>query len=234
MTVPTPTQPDAILWLTNLNALVCGLFLLVSFGLVAIRQTQACVRLFILLSVLLGGSALLLSEIYTTWHLVVVGVVDICTKAVIIPWLLRRALHDEVYTRREVTQVLNIPTALLLALGLAILGYLLAQPLLAVGGPSAGAVNLPIGLAGVLIGGLTAAVRREAVPLFLGLLAMENSAFLAGIGVAPEMPLIAEVSIAVDVLILVMVVSVLTRAVHEHIGTTEVGALTTLREGPGR
>jgi hydrogenase-4 component E len=221
---------NTVAWLQSLNALTGGLFLLVTFGLVAVRQVQGCVRLFITLSVLLATSAFLLSAIYGTWHLVVVGVVDIGTKAIAIPWLLRRALRDEVYTRREVTQVLNIPTALLLALALAITAYLLSKPLVAVGdGPAVG-VNLPIGLAGLLIGGLTAAVRREAVPLFLGLLAMENSAFFAGIGVAPEMPLIAEVSIAFDVLILVFMVSVLTRTVHERIGTTEVGALTMLRE----
>lgn len=224
------TNTDAITWLQNLNALVGGLFLLVSFGLVAIRQTQGCVRLFIALSVLLGASAFLLSEIYSTWHLVVMGAVDIGTKAIVIPLLLRRALPEEVYTRREVTQVLNIPTALLIALALAITGYILSKPLLAVPHGAAASVNLPIGFAGLLVGGLTAAVRREAVPLFLGLLAMENSAFLAGIGIAPEMPLIAEVSIAFDVLILVFAVSVLTRTVHEHIGTTEVGALTTLKE----
>jgi hydrogenase-4 component E len=223
-----------VIWLQNLNALTGGLFLLVTFGLVAIRQTQGCVRLFIALSVLLGVSAFFLSAIYHNWHLIVIGVVDIVTKAIIIPWLLRRTLHDEVYTRREVTQVLNIPTALLMALALAITAYLLSSPLIAVGGGAAIGTNLPIGLAGLLIGGLTAAVRREAVPLFLGLLAMENSAFFAGIGVAPEMPLIAEVSIAFDVLILVFVVSVLTRTVHEHIGTTEVGALTVLKEEPTR
>ena len=44
------------------------------------------------------------------------------------------------------------------------------------------------------------------------------------------MPLIAEVSIAFDVVILVFIVSVLTYAVHKHIGTTEVGALTVLKE----
>ena len=63
----------------------------------------------------------------TSWSM---GVVDIGTKAIVIPWLLRRALPEEVYTRREVTQVLNIPTALLLALALAITGYLLSKPLL--------------------------------------------------------------------------------------------------------
>jgi len=225
-------QSNAIVWLGNLNALTGGLFLLAAFGLVATRQIQGCVRLFIASSVLLATSALLLSVIYGEWHLVVVSAVDIATKAIIIPWLLRRSLHEEVYTRREVTQVLNIPTALLLALALAIAAYLFARQLIVPGNAAAVGVNLPIGMASLLIGALTATVRREAVPLFLGLLAMENAAFFAGIGVAPEMPLVAEVSIAFDVLILVFVVSVLTRAVHEHIGTTEVGALTVLREKP--
>jgi len=217
-------------WLQNLNALAGGLFLLVTFGLVATRQIQGCVRLFMALSVLLATSALLLSAVYHTWHLVVVAGVDIGTKAVAIPWLLRRALRDEAYARREVTQVLNIPSALLAALALAIAAYVLSRPLIAADGGPAIDTNLPIGFAGLLIGGLTAAVRREAVPLFLGLLAMENSAFFAGIAVAPEMPVIAEVSIAFDVLILVFVVGILTRAVQEHIGTTEVGELTTLVE----
>jgi hydrogenase-4 component E len=224
------TDPNIIAWLQNLNALVGGLFLLATFGLVAMRQVDACLRLFVALSIFLAASAFLLSALFQNWHLTVVGVVDILTKAIMVPWLLRRSLRDEVYTRREITQVLNIPTSLLIALGLTIVAYLLSTPLLAIGDGLTIGLNLPIGLAGLLIGGLTAAVRREAVPLFLGLLAMENSAFFAGIGIAPEMPLIAEVSIAFDVVILVFIVSVLTYAVHEHIGTTEVGALTALKE----
>jgi len=223
-------HPDAINWLQNLNALTGGLFLLTTFGLVAMRQVNACLRLFIAHSVFLSVSAFLLSGIYHTWHLVVIGVVDMVTKAIVIPWLLRRALRDEVYTRREITQALNIPTSLLAALGLTVVAYILSTPLLAVGDGLTLGLNLPIGLAGLLIGGLTAAVRREAVPLLLGLLAMENSAFFAGIGVAPEMPVIAEVSIAFDVVILVFIVGVLTQAVQEHIGTTEVGELTMLKE----
>ncbi|HEY7317414.1 MAG TPA: hypothetical protein VIE89_07550 [Candidatus Binatia bacterium] len=228
------TDPTAIHWLENLNALAGGLFLLATFGLVAVRQVQGCLRLFIAQSVFLAASALLLGGVYRTWDLAVVCAVDIGTKAILIPRLLRRALRDEVFTRREITQALNIPTALLIALALAIAAYLLSMPLVAVGDGRTVGLNLPIGLAGLLIGGLTAAVRREALPLFLGLLAMENSAFFAGISIAPEMPLIAEVSIAFDVLILVFVVGVLTRAVHEHIGTTEVGALTVLKEEPTR
>ncbi len=224
----------AAVWLQNLDALVGGLFLLCAFGLVATRQIHGCLRLFVALSLLLASSAFLLSAAYHTWHLAVVGIVDVATKAVAIPWLLRRALQQDVYARREVTQVLNIPTALLLALALAVAAYVFVMPLVGPGKGAPVAVNLPIGLAGLLIGAFTTTVRREAVPLFLGLLAMENSAFFAGIGIAPEMPLIAEVAIAFDVLILVFVVGVLTHAVQEHIGTTEVGTLTVLREESAR
>jgi len=187
-------------------------------------------RLFVVQSLMLVMSAFLLSGLQHSWHTFAVGVLDLITKPIILPWLLRRTLRGEVYTRREITQVLNIPTSLLSALALTVLAYQASVPLLRVGDGELIGLNLSIGLAGLLVGGLTAVVRREAVPLFLGLVAMENSAFFAGIAIAPELPLIAEVSIAFDVLILVFVVGVLTRAVHEHIGTTEVGALATLKE----
>ena len=160
-------DPNIVTWLQNLNALVGGLFLLAAFGLVAMRQVDACLRLFVALSVFLAASAFLLSALFQNWHLTVVGIVDLLTKAIMVPWLLRRSLRDEVYTRREITQVLNIPTSLLIALALTIVAYLLSTPLLAIGDGLTIGLNLPIGLAGLLIGGLTAAVRREAVPLFL-------------------------------------------------------------------
>ena len=42
--------------------------------------------------------------------------------------------------------------------------------------------------------------------------------------------MMAELAIIFDVLIVVFVFGILTRAVHEHIGTTEVGTLTLLKE----
>ncbi|HVB39168.1 MAG TPA: hypothetical protein VND92_11540 [Vicinamibacterales bacterium] len=224
--------PSAIPWLQNLNALAGGLFLLATFGMVATRQALGCLRLFIAQSACLVLSAFLLGMLDHSWDLMVVGVVDLAIKVFVNPWLLRRSLGREVYTRREITQALNVPATLLIALALALTGYFLAQPLLAVTGGADIGLNLPIGLAGLLIGTFTATVRREAVPLFLGLLATENSAFFAGLAVAPAMPLMAEVAIAFDVMILVFVVGILTRLVHERIGTTEVGALTALREEP--
>jgi hydrogenase-4 component E len=215
--------------LLSLNALVAGLFLLTAFGMVAMRQVLACLRLFQANGLLLAISAFLLAAVFHSWHLFALGVVDVATKPILIPWLLRRILPQEVYSRREIVQVLNIPTSLLLGLALTIAAFFLARPLLQVGDGQVG-LNLPIGLAVLLLGGYTAGVRREALPLLLGLLAMENAAFFAGIAIAPELPLFAELAIASDVLVLVFTVAVLTRTVHQRMGTTAVGALTRLKE----
>jgi hydrogenase-4 component E len=217
-------------WLENLNALAAGLFLLTAFGMVATRQVLGCLRLFVANGLLLALSAFLLGAILHSWHVFAVGVIDLVTKPILIPWLLRRIVRSEVYVRREIDQALNIPTSLLIVLALTIAAYFLALPLSRAGNGLVG-LNLPIGMAGLLIGAFTAAVRREAVPLLLGLVAMENAAFFAGIAIAPELPLIAELAFAFDVLVLVFIIAVLTRTVQEHLGTTEVGALAQLKEG---
>jgi len=217
-------------WLENLNALAAGLFLLSAFGMVATRQVLGCLRLFMANGLFLAISAFLLSAILHSWHVFAIGVIDLATKPILIPWLLRRIVLSEVYVRREIDQALNIPTSLLIVLALTVAAYFLALPLLRAGGGPVG-LNLPVGMAGLLIGAYTAAPRREAVPLLLGLVAMENAAFFAGIAIAPELPLIAELAIAFDVLVLVFIIAVLTRTVHEHLGTTEVGALAQLKEG---
>lgn len=223
-------EPFLTSLLSSLNALAVSLFLLCTFGMVATRQVQGCLRLFIAQSLFLVASAFLLSWLLHTWHVFAVGIIDLVSKPLLIPWLLRRTMRSEIYSRREIDLIINIPTSLLVALALAIAACFLMMPLVKVASGDYIKVNLPIGLAGLLIGAYTASVRREAVPLLLGLLAMENSAFLAGIAIAPELPLIAELAIAFDVLFVSFIVGVLTRTIQEHIGTTEVGTLTALKE----
>ncbi|HUY13740.1 MAG TPA: hypothetical protein VMX16_08945 [Terriglobia bacterium] len=217
-------------FLPQLNALAGGLFLLCTFGMVATRQVQGCMRFFIWQSIFLASSAFLLGVHPVVWDLLAVAAINLINKPVLIPWLLRKTVPEEVYTRREIDQALNIPISLLIALGLVIAAYVITAPLLRIpAGPSVG-VNLPIGLAALLLGAYTLTVRREAVPQLLGLLAMENGAFFTSIAIAPELHLFVELVVAFDVLIAVFVIGVLTRALQEHIGTTNVGSLAALKE----
>ncbi len=216
----------------NLNALAAGLFLLTSFGIVAMRQARGCLQLFIAQSLLLAASAALLGLRFDSGHLYGVALVNLITKPIIVPWLLRKLASAELYTRREIDQALNIPTVLAIALGLAIGAYFLGVPLARAVGPEYVGPNVPIGIAGLLLGALTLTVRREALPLLIGLLAMENGAFLAGISIAHDLSMLVELAIATDGLIIVFIVGVLVRAVEKQVGSTAVGELAKLREGP--
>lgn len=214
---------------TQLNALAGGLFLLSCFGMAATRQILACLKIFVAQSILVAASACFLGYLFDSWHLLAVAMITVAAKAVLIPWLLRQSISHDLYARREISQVFNIPTSLLMALALAIFGYYLTRPLLP---PTAvpGWVNLPIGLAGLFIGVFIIAARREAIPQVIGILAMENGALFAGVAIAPTLPLIAELAAAFDALVVVLVFGLLTSRIHEHVGTTMVGELTALKE----
>ena len=218
--------------IVNLNALAGGMFIMSAFGIVATRQIRASLNFFIIQSLLLASSAFLLGIEPFSLDLFAVGGINIITKVWFMPMLLKRMVKEEIYTRREVTQVFNIPTSLIFALILTILAYFISLPWIHTQKVlSIIHVNVPVGLAGLFLGAYTLVARREAVPQLLGLLAMENGAFFAGVAIAPDLPLIAELALAFDILMLTFVIGILTRTVNEHIGTTSVGTLSELKEG---
>lgn len=213
-----------------LDALTGALFLLTALGVVATRQVLASLQLFIVQSLLLTVSAMLLGIAQGSIHLFAVAAITIATKTLLIPWLLRHTVSAEVYRTREIERVLNIPSSLLIAAVLIALAYVVANPLLdAVAVPFA-QVNLPIGIAATFLGTFTIVVRREAVPQLLGLLAVENGVFFAGVAIVPNLPVIGELAAAVDVPVIALVIGMLTRRIHTRLGTTSVGELASLRD----
>lgn len=213
-----------------LNTLSAGLILISAFAMVATRQVQGVLRFFVVQSVLLAASSFLLAYSRTSVHLWALGAITIIAKVVAIPWVLRRLLPAEYYERREISQAVNIPTSLLLALILTVISEFLTAPIVATTHDPVIRVNLPIGLAGILIGAYSLMARREAIPQLIGILAMENGAFFAGVAIAPELPIIAELAVAVDVILIAVVVGLLTRNIRETVGTTEAAALDELKE----
>jgi hydrogenase-4 component E len=204
--------------------------LISAFAMVATRQVQGVVRFFIIQSLLLSASCFLLGYSRGSSHLWILGGLTIAAKVIAIPWILRRLLPGQFYERREIDQAINIPASLLVSLLLAIVAEFLVAPLAAVNTDPVIRINLPVGLAGILIGAYSLIARREAIPQLIGILAMENGAFFAGIAIANELPLIAELGVAVGVMLIVVVIGLLTRNIRLTIGTTKAGNLNELRE----
>jgi hydrogenase-4 component E len=215
-----------------LNTLCAGLVLISAFAMVATRQVQGVVRFFVIQSGLLAASCFLLGFGQYSMHLYSLGTITIVAKVIAIPWVLKRTLARELYVRREIDQVFNVPASLLLTLLLAIFSVLLVSPIMSATPDPVIRINLPIGLAGVLIGAFSLMARREAVPQLIGILAMENGAFFAGIAIAAELPLIAELTVAFNVILITVIIGLLARNIKQTIGTTEAGALTGLKEEP--
>jgi hydrogenase-4 component E len=222
------SDPSAVI--SALDALTGAVFLLTALGVVATRQVLASLQLFITQSLLLALSAGLLGVALGSPHLFTVAVITIATKTVMIPWVLRHTVSSEVYRTREIDRVLNIPSSLLIAAVLVVLAYAVANPLLGAVDVPFARINLPLGIAAMFLGIFTIVVRREAVPQLLGLLALENGVFFAGVAIVPDLPVIAELAAAVDLPVVALVVGLLTRRIHLRLGTTSVGRLVALRE----
>ena len=213
----------------QLLGLVGGLFLLTAFGLVVTRQLRTNLMVFVVQSALLAASAVVLGYARSSIHLLVVAGLTVVVKPLLIPWILRRTVSRDIFARREISQVFNIPAALLVAIGLVILSYFIVRPLLG-NADAAVRINLPVGIAGLLLGAFAMTVRREAIPQVMAILSMENGAFFAGIVIAPGLPLIAELAASFDMLIIALVMGLLTKKIHERVGTTSVGDLAALKE----
>ena len=95
--------------LLALDALTGALFLLTAIGVVATRQVLASLQLFILQSLLLTLSAVLLGMAQGSIHLFAVAAITIATKTLLIPWLLRHTVSAEVYRTREIERVPQRP-----------------------------------------------------------------------------------------------------------------------------
>src|ERR1700757_1085697 len=95
------------LMLASLNGLAGGIFLLSSFGLVATRQMQGCLRFFRLQSIALTASILLIAIGLRVPDLYAVAALDLAIKPIFIPWLLRRGGPAEGFPRRGIEQGIN-------------------------------------------------------------------------------------------------------------------------------
>ncbi|WP_198415299.1 hypothetical protein [Sulfuriferula plumbiphila] len=139
----------------------------------------------------------------------------------LLPYLLMR-LVNRLDMHREFTPILNPSTTLVLGAALMVFAYLVADRIgQSLGLESKIAVLALMALLGLkLIGFLMLVLRREALSHVLGLLVIENGIFLGSQILVPGMPMLLELVILFDLLIIVLTFGLLMRYLKEHAGTT--------------
>jgi hydrogenase-4 component E len=222
---------------TQLLDLACGAFLLAAVIVLWRRELAAIVRVFALQGIALAAFAVLLGAHERRWDVVGVGIGIGVLRAGVLPYLMRRALtapaghrhRDASAERRETRPLVNVAASLLTAALLTLLAYAVSRPLTELN-PTPATRALPVGLAVVLIGFFVLVTRRRALAQVVGFLLLDNgitaTAFLAASGV----PLIVELGVSFDVLLVVLVLQILTTRMREAFGTTDIDDLRELHD----
>ena len=208
--------------------LVAGGLLLTSVLMLWRRELAAILRLLVVQGVLLAVLAALLGAHEHAPELYAVALGVLALKAVVLPLVLRRVLRDT-GEEREAEPLVNVTSSLLAAALLTLLAYAVSRPLVALA-PSATTRALPVGLAVVFLGFFVLVTRRRALSQVVGFLLLDNgitaTAFLATAGV----PLVVELGVSLDILLVVLVLQVLAARMRTTFGRTDLDELRELHD----
>jgi hydrogenase-4 component E len=209
--------------------LAAGVFLLAAVGMLWRRELAAMIRLFALQGAALAAMVAILGLHEHSVELVAVAAGLGLLRAGVLPLLARRALGTAAAEQRETSPSVNIAASLLAAAALTLLSYVVTRPLVALE-PSPATAILPVAVAVVLIGLFTLATRRRALSQVVGFLLLDNgitaTAFLATAGV----PLIVELGVSFDLLLVALVLQLLIVRVRTAFGTTDLDELRELHD----
>ncbi len=209
-----------------LIATTTGLLLITAVMQVWRQSLTASIRLLAVQGAALAGLVATLGVEERALEVIAVAVLVLGIKAVAMPWALTRTAQVTGAVREE-SPLINPTAGLLIAAVLSVLAYVVAAPITAaVSGPAASAV--PIGLALMLTGFLVMLTRRSALSQLIGFVMLDNGiatvAFLTSGGV----PLVVELGVTLDVLLVVLILRVLTGRMQLTHGGTDLDDLTEL------
>jgi hydrogenase-4 component E len=185
------------------------------------------IRLYGVQSLLLAVVAATIAIGEARHELLVTAALTVVLKTALIPWFLMRTV-ERIGIHREIEPFLNVPTSLLICLGLTVVGYRVST------GFEQGSQQVTHHLIGValsllLIGLFLMVTRKKAITQILALLTVENAVFLVAVGVTSGMPLVVEFGIAFDVLLAVLVLGILVRRIVDRFESMDVSKLSHLK-----
>jgi hydrogenase-4 component E len=154
-------------------------------------------------------------------ELYIVAVLTAAFRGLLLPYLILRIIRRMV-VHREVLVILQVSSTLVMGAFAVIFALAVAYRIgsaLNLEGTIA-VLALTVMLSMKLIGFLMLSVRHEALSQILGLLVLENGVFLGAQILVPGMPLLIEIVILFDLLIIVACFGVLVRYLVSHVGTT--------------
>lgn len=208
--------------------LAVGLVLVCAFVAVWRRGLVAIVRAMAVQGLALAAVAALLGLHEHHVEPVVVALLVAGLKGGVLPGVLLRIVRDG-DDARDAEPLVNVPASLLAAAALTLLAYVTTQPVVALdSSPEAKAI--PIGFAVVLIGLFVLSTRRRAVSQIAGFVLVDNGIALVAFLATSGVPLVVELGVAFDVLLVVLVLQVLDARMRTALGRVDLDQMRELHD----
>jgi len=202
---------------------VIDLFLLASSRLgAAIRAVALQGALLSLLTLLLASTA------HDLGHVLLLSFGAFAIKAVLIPWLMFRAIR-EAAIRREVEPIVGYVPSMMLGGAGVVLSFAFSRAL-PLPTPEMHPFLVPTALATVWTGMLLVVSRRKAVTQVLGFLVLENGVFVFGQLLADIMPVMVEAGVLLDLLAAVFVMGIVMFHINREFASLDTDALASLKD----
>jgi hydrogenase-4 component E len=208
--------------------LLGALLLMLAFAMISQRRILSLINLFTLQGLTLVISTVVVGYVTHQPHLYLSAALTFLLKVLLIPFLLHRII-DRLKIHWDVETLINIPTTMLIGIGVVIFAFNLATPI-ALLSTSLARGTLGIALACVLLSFLMMITRAKAVPQVIGFLAMENGLFFAATSATYGMPMVVELGIALDVLIGVLILGVFMFQIREQFDSLDIRHLEKLKD----
>jgi hydrogenase-4 component E len=213
---------------TQIVNVLAALLLLIAFAMLSQRRVLTLITLFAWQGAALAASTAIVAWSTGQTHLYYSAVLTLLLKVIFIPWILHR-LIDRLFVRWDIETLINIPTTMLIGIGLVIFAFALATPISQMA-TTLTRSTLGIALASVLLSFLMMIVRRKAVPQVIGFLAMENGLFFAATSATYGMPLVVELGVALDVLVGTFIFGIFFFHIREQFDSLDIRHMEKLKQ----
>jgi hydrogenase-4 component E len=206
----------------SFSDMVFILVVVIDLFLLASSRLNAAIRAVALQGALLSALPLLLvTHEHELRHVLLLAGGAMAVKAVVIPWLMFRAIREEAI-RREVEPIVGyVPSMVLGGLGV-VLSFALSRGLpLPVHAQNVSLV--PTALSTVWTGLLLVVSRRKAVTQVLGFLVLENGVFVIGLLLSGVMPIMVEAGVLLDLFAAVFVMGIVIFQMNREFASMDAG-----------
>jgi hydrogenase-4 component E len=160
-------------------------------------------------------------------HVLGLAAGTIAVKAIVLPWLLRRAIR-EASVRREVEPLIGYMASVLLGAAALAGAFVLARRLPL--GERETTLLIPIAFATVVIGLLVLVTRSKALTQVVGYLMLENGIYLFGLTQVDRVPFLVEVGVLLDVFAGVFIMGIVVFHINREFDSLSAVNLSELRD----